>query len=66
MVVFDEQKSIVGIVVVRKLDSMEEALKAGNAFVVVDAVTLSFGRTDLIKGCASVSGLSAGSLRAIR
>ena len=60
----DEQKSIVRIVAVRRLDSMGEALKAGNAFVVAHAVGLSFGRTDSIKDCASVSGSSAGLLRA--
>src|SRR4249920_1874858 len=60
----DEQKSIVRIVAVRRLDSMGQALKAGNAFVVAHAVGLSFGRTNSIKDCASVSGSSAGLLRA--
>ena len=61
---FDEQKNIVRIVPVHRLGSMEKALRASSAFVVVCAVGLSFGKTDSTKDCVSGSGSSAGLLRA--
>lgn len=64
MVVLDDEKNTVRIVVPRALDSTEKAQKESNAFVVGRVVGLSFGRMRLTRDCASVSGLSAGSLKA--
>jgi hypothetical protein len=61
---WDGEKSVVRLVGIHGLESMERVPKEDNVFVVADAGGLLFGKTESTKSCASGSGLSVGSLRA--